>query len=175
MIRWALFGLALLAGVAAAGLVTLGAAGPSRAITIPRIDGDGNNEDTPFLPAGVPVLHVHVNPHWFAWVRSTTPLNYLIDCPTACRRPVGAGTSVTLQAHPDPGYRVVWGILDAPSTLVCQGQSANICSFTMPGPTTGLPATGELQVIANIVPSFGSAEETAPVAGRTRTRPPRPR
>lgn len=135
----------VLAGAAATGVL---------ANPVPTIPGDGPGEDSPYLPAGVPVLHVHLNPHGFGWIRSTTPAVYLIDCPLACRRPVAPGTSITLEAHPNAGWKVTgWRILDAPSTLVCQGQVTSICSFTMPGATTGLPATGELEVVADLAPT----------------------
>ncbi len=137
--------------VALAGVLAAAGAAGVLANTVPGIPGDGPGEDSPFLPAGVPILHVHLNPHGFGWIRSTTPAVYLIDCPLACRRPVAAGTSITLEAHPQAGWKVSgWRILDAPSTLTCQGQVASICSFSMPGPTTGLPATGELEVVADL-------------------------
>ena len=116
-------------------------------------DSPGKNpgEDTPFLPPGVPVLHVRIDPQGFGYVRNTTPDIYLVDCPLACRRPLASGTSVTLMATPNAGYKVTgWTITDAPSTLTCQGQTSSVCSFTMPGATTGLPASGELEVVAHI-------------------------
>ena len=136
----------LVSAVAAVGAL----ASSGSANTVPGIPGDGNDEDTPFLPAGTPILHVHVNPHWFGYVRSTTPIDYLIDCPRACRRPVVAGTSITLEAHPQAGWTVESWSMPETTAVQCQGQAKTICSFTMPGSTTGLPATNELEVVVNL-------------------------
>jgi hypothetical protein len=148
-VRWLV--LLTLAGA----LLGLGAAG-GFANTVPGIEGDGNQEDSPVLTPGVPILHVHVNPHWRGWVRSTTPIDYRIDCPMACRRSFQAGTSVTLQAHPQAGWSVSgWSIPGA--DVQCQAQSQDVCSFTMPGPTTGLPQTGELEVVVNLAKTASSS------------------
>ena len=99
-------------------------AAPPACASIPGILGDGNDEDTSYLPQGVPLLHVHVNPHWFGYVRSAP---YLIDCPKACERPVGAGTQITLTATPNKGWT-----FDHWSLGPCDGQTSATCSFAMP-------------------------------------------
>jgi hypothetical protein len=99
-------------------------AAPPSCATVAGVSGDGTGEDTPFMPQGVPLLHVHVNPHWFGYVRSSP---YLIDCPKACLRAVGAGTKVTLKATPNAGWT-----LDRWSLGPCDGQTGTTCSFTMP-------------------------------------------
>lgn len=45
-----------------AGLLAAAGATGVFASTVP-IPGDGAGEDTPFLPTGIPILHVHVDPH----------------------------------------------------------------------------------------------------------------
>jgi quercetin dioxygenase-like cupin family protein len=99
-------------------------AAPPSCASVPGIAGDGTGEDVPFTPQGVPQLHVHVNPHWFGYVRSTP---YLIDCPRACMRPVGAGAQVTLTATPNSGWT-----FDRWSLGPCDGQTNSTCTFTMP-------------------------------------------
>jgi quercetin dioxygenase-like cupin family protein len=99
-------------------------ASPPACATIPGIPGDGNDEDTTYVPQGVPLLHVHVSPHWFGSVQSTP---YLIDCPRACERAVGGGTQLTLKATANSGWA-----FDHWSLGPCDGQTSPSCSFSMP-------------------------------------------
>jgi hypothetical protein len=93
--------------------------------TVPTIIDDGRDEDTPAIPAGLPLLHVHVSQHWFGYVRSSGA--YLLDCPRACLRPIGAGSSVALTAYPNTGW-----VFDKWSGGPCDGQTTTSCAFTMP-------------------------------------------
>jgi hypothetical protein len=93
--------------------------------TVPTIDGDGQGEDTPAIPPGLPLLHVHISQHWFGSVRSSG--GYLLDCPRSCLRPIAAGSSVTLNATPNSGW-----VFDKWSGGACDGQTTSSCTFTMP-------------------------------------------
>jgi quercetin dioxygenase-like cupin family protein len=105
------------------------AAPPSCALgnpnTIPSIVDDGQGEDTPAIPPGLPLLHVHISQHWFGYVRSSG--SYLLDCPRACLRPIAAGSPVTLTATPNSGWA-----FDKWSGGPCDGQTTSTCTFTMP-------------------------------------------
>jgi hypothetical protein len=131
-------------------LVVCGVLGPAVAAgvlasTVPGIPGDGQDEDTPYLPAGVPTIHVHVFPHWFGSVVSKAGggvLEGYISCPKACQRPVGVGSHVTLHETPTTpgGVFLNWsGVTCAPPTT----QTSQDCLVII------APDATEIQVIAN--------------------------
>jgi quercetin dioxygenase-like cupin family protein len=107
-------------------------AAPPSCAAVANINGDGTGEDVPSVPQGVPMLHVHVGPHWQGNIRSQP---YLIDCPKACLRPVAAGTQMTLTANANSGWK-----FDHWSLGPCDGQTTVTCSFAMPGANTDVVA-----------------------------------
>jgi List-Bact-rpt repeat protein len=146
--RSRLFALALvcaagMAGVVAAGgfaakAATAGAAVPQG--VVPWIPGDGQDEDGAYVDPSRPILHVHVYEHWAGSVEATNLEPGMINCPSACRRNVAAGTKVTLHETPTGiGYTFdhwTGATCEAPTT-----QTTRTCTIT-------IPSSGETDLVA---------------------------
>jgi List-Bact-rpt repeat protein len=167
-IRIGLLALALLCATAAAGVMAAGGLAAKSTEgqsvnpqgTLPWIPGDGDDEDNPIIDPNQPILHVHVYQHWNGSVQATNLAPGLINCPSACRRNIPAGTKVTLEETPTgPGIT-----FDHWSGATCESpttQTTSTCTITM-------PTSGEVQLVAHYT---GQYIDPTPVS-RDRDEPP---